>query len=114
MTTFGIDLGTTYSCIAYVDKWGQSTLIRNGFEEFTTPSVVYFESPSHVLVGKEAKRLAKICPDLVVSLIKREMGRDLELEMHGELHTPETVSALILRELARYAEEETGRRSRTW
>ncbi len=110
MTTFGIDLGTTYSCIAYVDKWGQSTLIRNGFEEFTTPSVVYFESPSHVLVGKEAKRLAKICPDLVVSLIKREMGRDLELEMHGELHTPETVSALILRELARYAEEETGQK----
>src|SRR4051794_32528852 len=108
MTTFGIDLGTTYSCIAYVDKWGQSTLIRNSFDEFTTPSVVYFESPDNVLVGKEAKGLAKICPELVVSLIKREMGRDLELELHGHVHTPETISALILRELARYASEQTG------
>jgi molecular chaperone DnaK len=108
MTTFGIDLGTTYSCIAYVDKWGQATLIRNGFDEFTTPSVVYFESPENVLVGKEAKGLAKICPELVVSMIKREMGKDLELELHGEVHTPETISALILRELARYASEQTG------
>jgi molecular chaperone DnaK (HSP70) len=108
MTTFGIDLGTTYSCIAYVDKWGQASLIRNGFDEFTTPSVVYFESPDNVLVGKEAKGLAKICPELVVSLIKRQMGHDLELQMHGEVHTPETVSALILRELARYAAEQTG------
>jgi molecular chaperone DnaK len=108
MTTFGIDLGTTYSCIAYVDKWGQATLIKNGFDEFTTPSVVYFESPDTVLVGKEAKGLAKICPELVVSLIKREMGKDLELILHGQVHTPETISALILRELARYASEQTG------
>jgi molecular chaperone DnaK len=108
MTTFGIDLGTTYSCIAYVDKWGQATLIRNSFDDFTTPSVVYFETPENVLVGKEAKGMAKICPELVVSLIKREMGKDLELELHGELHTPETISALILRELARYAAEQTG------
>ena len=112
MTTFGIDLGTTYSCIAYVDKWGQATLIRNGFDEFTTPSVVYFESPDNVLVGKEAKGLAKICPELVVSLIKREMGKDLELTLHGQVHTPETISALILRELARYASEQTGQEVR--
>ncbi len=108
MTTFGIDLGTTYSCIAYVDRWGQATLIKNDFDEFTTPSVVYFEGPDTVLVGKEAKGLAKICPELVVSLIKREMGKDLELELHGQVHTPETISALILRELARYASEQTG------
>lgn len=108
MATFGIDLGTTYSCIAYIDKWGQATLIKNSFDEFTTPSVVYFETADNVLVGKDAKGFAKICPDLVVSLIKREMGRELDFTMHGRIHTPETVSALILRELARYASEQTG------
>jgi molecular chaperone DnaK len=108
MATFGIDLGTTYSCIAYVDENDRASLIPNSLDEFTTPSVVYYESPGQVLVGRDAKGYAKLNPDLVVSLIKRSMGRDLVLPMHGEDQTPEMISALILRELARYATERTG------
>ena len=103
MTTFGIDLGTTYSCIAYVDDSGRATVIKNAMGEDTTPSVVFFEKPGSVVVGREAKNYAKLSPDLVVSLIKRRMGEDVELIFHGEPHTPETVSALILRELVRAA-----------
>jgi molecular chaperone DnaK (HSP70) len=108
MATFGIDLGTTYSCIAYVDESGRPTLIKNALGEDTTPSVVYFETPDNVVVGRDAKNSAKLYPELVISLIKREMGEDVEYSMHGELHTPETISALILRELARSAAEQTG------
>jgi molecular chaperone DnaK (HSP70) len=108
MTTFGIDLGTTYSCIAYVDEAGRATVIKNALGEELTPSVVYFEGADSVVVGREAKALAKLFPKRVVSLIKREMGEELELNFHGETHTPETVSALILRELAQTAEAETG------
>jgi molecular chaperone DnaK len=107
MTTFGIDLGTTYSCIAYVDESGRAIVIRNAHNEETTPSVVYFESANNTVVGKDAKNVAKMEPDLVVSLIKRQMGTDWSREFHGQAHTPETVSALILRELASYAAEET-------
>lgn len=109
MATFGIDLGTTYSCIAYVDESGHAGIIPNSLDELTTPSVVYYETPDDVLVGKDAKGYAKLHPELVVSLIKRSMGKDLVLPMHGRDQTPEMVSALVLRELARYATERTGR-----
>jgi molecular chaperone DnaK len=108
MGTFGIDLGTTYSCIAHVDESGRAIVIKNALGEDLTPSVVYFESPDSVVVGRDAKSVAKLYPDLVVSLIKRQMGTDYEATFHGETHTPETISALILRELARAAAEETG------
>lgn len=108
MTTFGIDLGTTYSCIAYVDESGRATVVKNALGEELTPSVVYFESADSVVVGREAKAVAKLFPKLVVSLIKREMGEEVELVFHGKTHRPETVSALILRELANTAEAETG------
>ncbi|WIM93427.1 Hsp70 family protein [Actinoplanes oblitus] len=105
MAVFGIDLGTTYSCIAQVDDSGRPVVIKNAIGEDTTPSVVFFETEGNVVVGREAKNSAKLSPDLVVSLIKRRMGEDVELEFHGQRHTPVTVSALILRELARAAEE---------
>ncbi len=108
MGTFGIDLGTTYSCIARVDDSGRASVIKNALGEDLTPSVVYFESPDSVVVGQDAKSVAKLYPDLVVSLIKRQMGTDYEETFHGETHTPETISALILRELARSAAEQTG------
>ena len=104
MTTFGIDLGTTYSCIACVDESGHATVIKNALGEDTTPSVVYFESADSVVVGRDAKNVAKLYPKQVVSLIKREMGKYPQLEFHGKRHTPETVSALILRDLVRSAE----------
>jgi molecular chaperone DnaK (HSP70) len=109
MTTYGIDLGTTYSCIAYVDDTGRAVVTKNAVGEDTTPSVVYFESEHNVVVGRAAKNSAMLNPELVVELIKRQIGQgDAHREFHGESHTPESISALILRELARNAEEDTG------
>ena len=36
MLTFGIDLGTTYSCIAYMDEYGRPVVVRNSIDEETT------------------------------------------------------------------------------
>ena len=55
MATYGIDLGTTYSCISYVDKTGRPVVLKSANGEDTTPSVVYFESPDNVVVGRQAK-----------------------------------------------------------
>ena len=109
MTIFGIDLGTTYSCIAYVDSSGRPTVIKNPLtNEDTTPSVVWFESADNVVVGRDAKNAAKLYSGQVVSLIKREMGQQLELTYHGRNYTPESISALILKDLAKSAEQATG------
>jgi molecular chaperone DnaK (HSP70) len=71
---FGIDLGTTYSVVGYIDETGRPAVTRNGYGDDTTPSVVFFENQDNVVVGKVAKESAGIYPDQVVSLIKREMG----------------------------------------
>jgi molecular chaperone DnaK len=108
MATYGIDLGTTYSCISYVDKTGRPVVLKSANGEDTTPSVVYFESPDNVVVGKQAKDSAVLFPDLVAELVKRQMGQDVHYTFHGQAHTPESISALILRELARAARDQTG------
>jgi molecular chaperone DnaK (HSP70) len=109
---FGIDLGTTQSCIAYVDETGSPVIIKSALGEDTTPSAVFFESRQNVVVGRAAREEALLTPDLVAQLVKRDMGTDAAYDFHGERHTPETVSALILRELARLAAEQTGQEVR--
>ncbi|HET9967101.1 MAG TPA: Hsp70 family protein [Streptosporangiaceae bacterium] len=106
--TFGIDLGTTHSYIAHIGDAGKPVIIKSALGDDDTPSVVYFETPQNVIVGRAAKNAALLAPDLVVQLVKRDIGRDKEYMFHGVRHTPETISALILRELARTAEEHTG------
>jgi molecular chaperone DnaK len=105
---FGIDLGTTHSYIAHIGDAGRPVIIKSALGDDDTPSVVYFETPQNVIVGRAAKNAALLAPDLTVQLVKRDMGRPKEYRFHGERHTPETISALILRELARTAEEHTG------
>lgn len=97
---YGIDLGTTYSAVGFVDETGRAAVARNGEGEETTPSVVYLESPTNVVVGTQAKAIAKIEPDHVVSLVKRQMGTSAVYSFHGQEHTPESLSALILKHLA--------------
>jgi len=108
MAVYGIDLGTTYSCIACVDDVGRPTVLRNLEGTDTTPSVVFFESPENVIVGATAKDSAVLEPDLVVSRIKRDMGHDVTHRIHGRDYTPEEISALILRKLADDAQVATG------
>ena len=108
---FGIDLGTTYSVVGYIDDTGRAAVTRNGQGSNTTPSVVYFENESNVVVGGTAKAAAGEYPDQVVSLIKREMGdREYRRTFSGVEHTPPSISAIILKALADEAEEDTGRK----
>ena len=109
---FGIDLGTTYSVVGYIDETGRAAVTRNNEGDDTTPSVVYFESEENVVVGKVAKESAGLYPEQVVSLIKREMGdRDYQRTFFGTEHTPPSISALILSALVKGAEADTGRKA---
>ena len=106
---FGIDLGTTYSCIAYVDETGRATVVNNKEGTNTTPSVVNFADSSHVVVGQVAKETAVIDPDNTVSLVKTLMGKsNFAINYNGEDLSPEYVSNYILRKLAEDAGEILG------
>lgn len=69
----GIDLGTTFSAIAYLDEHGKPAIIPNSDNERITPSVVLFDE-DEVIVGKIAKSSALSDPENVVQFIKRDMG----------------------------------------
>lgn len=97
---YGIDLGTTYSCIARLDEHGKPEVLRNSEGDNTTPSVVFFESADNVVVGSAAKEEAALSPDNVIPTVKRVMGDpDWVTEQHGKKYHAQEVSALILRKL---------------
>lgn len=105
---FGIDLGTTYSAIAFINDDGKPEIIINREGDQTTPSVVYIENESNFVVGKEAKNESLLHPDTTISLIKRHMGTNVSFEHFGKTFTPETISSIILKDLVDYAREATG------
>ena len=106
---FGIDLGTTYSCIAYVNDAGKTEVVPNADGDLTTPSVVYFEDAQNVVVGKTAKEVLSTSPERVISLVKRRMGdKDARFEGVADAPvTPQEVSAHILRKLVQDAQDYT-------
>ena len=106
---FGIDLGTTYSCVAYVNDAGKTEVVPNTDGDLTTPSVVYFEDSRNVVVGKTAKEELKTSPERVISLVKRSMG-EKDVRFSGVADTPlspQEVSAHILRKLVQDAQDYT-------
>lgn len=103
---FGIDLGTTYSCIAYIDESGKPVVLKNAEGNLTTPSVVYFESQSDVTVGSAAKENLKMYPDKTVDLIKRNIGKPgFSLNINGIDMKPEEISSYILKKVVQDAED---------
>src|SRR5436309_4842953 len=105
---FGIDLGTTYSCISYVDEYGKAVVIPNKEHNLTTPSVVLFEDENRI-VGDEAKNSAMVNSAHVVEMVKRHMGEaDWRFSYEGKDYTPEEISSYILRKLAVDSEESLG------
>lgn len=104
---FGIDLGTTYSCIAYVDQYGKPVVLKNSEGDHTTPSVVFFENEKNVVVGKEAKATVEIEPDKTVQFIKRKIGKENDtVTVNGITYTAPEISAYILRKLVKDANDE--------
>ncbi|GAA1635903.1 Hsp70 family protein [Actinoplanes couchii] len=111
MTFLGIDLGTTYSVVTYIDETGRPSVIRNVITNTeTTPSVVYFEEESgEVIVGEAARNVARVYPHRVVERVKRSMGSEVQWDFDGHSHSAEAISALILKRLAEDARDYIGR-----
>lgn len=107
--TVGIDLGTTNSCIAYVNDAEVAEVIFNREGKNTTPSVVYFESTDNVVVGQIAKDTAVLEPKSTISFVKRLMGKtDFAMTYGGKDYSPEMISSLILKKLVQDAENSLG------
>jgi len=105
-TIVGIDLGTTYSCISYVDETGRPVVLKNSEGQNVTPSVVFFESSENVVVGRTAKNAMLTDPEKVVAFMKRCMGdANAGYSIEGTEYRPEEVSSFVLRRLVKDAGE---------
>lgn len=128
----GIDLGTTFSVVAYLDR-GRPVVIPNGEGRRLTPSVVGFLSDGRRLVGEPARLQAVANPEGTVFSIKRHMGRrsfldgasfsdepelirqvkrhmgsDCWIRVGDREYTPEEISAIILQKMKADAESYLG------
>lgn len=102
---YGIDLGTTYSCIATIDSDDMVTVIPNTMTgQLTTPSVVSFDDDGKMLVGRAAKNQLGSNPENTIALIKREMSnKDYSRTIQGKSYDPVEISSFILKELVDFA-----------
>jgi molecular chaperone DnaK len=125
----GIDLGTTNSVVAVMDA-NEAKVLINQQGARVTPSVVAFTDKGERLVGQPARHQQVTNPSNTVFSIKRFMGRrhaevaseekmvpygiiggpeDLvKVEAHGKQYTPQEISAMILGDLKKTAEDYLG------
>lgn len=105
-TVVGIDLGTTNSEVAaFLD--GRVQVLGPGGTEIL-PSCVGLSPSGELLVGETARNQQLLYPDRTVRSIKRKMGADTTVQLGDRTFTPPEVSSLLLRELARWAEQSLG------
>lgn len=126
----GIDLGTTYCCVAAFHM-GDVKIIRNSLGNNITPSYVEIKADGTTVVGQGAKTNAFKNPESTIFDAKRMIGRpfidpnvqkDMEfwpftvleeegqarIMVHGKLYHPEQISSMILKHLKQEAEDMLG------
>jgi len=103
----GIDLGTTFSCMAIMEA-GKPIVIPNVEGQRTTPSVVAFTKDGERLVGSLARRQAITNPERTIQSIKRKMGSTEKKKIDDKSYTPQEISAMILQKMRLDAEEYLG------
>jgi Fe-S protein assembly chaperone HscA len=127
----GIDLGTTYSLIAFTDpQTGKPKCIPGPYGSTLCPSVVSVDLDGKIIVGEPARERLLTQPDRTIYSVKRLMGRGvadvqeelkifpfridpdgrnvIRVRLGDKLFTPPEISAFILRELKSWAEEYFG------
>ena len=124
----GIDLGTTNSCVAVLER-NEPVVIPNAEGSRTTSSIVAFNDQGDCLVGQVAKRQATTNAENTVFGVKRLMGRrfddpaidqqkklspfkivesdngDAWAEIKDKRYSPPEISAMILANMRKVAEE---------
>jgi len=124
----GIDLGTTFSCVAVMEG-GEPVVISNSEGQRTTASIVGFTPKGERVVGQPAKNQMITNPENTIYSIKRFMGRryqevgeetklvpykvvdngsDIRVEASGKQYSPQEISAFVLQKMKKTAEDYLG------
>jgi len=99
----GIDLGTTNSEVAAL-VGDRPRVLGPGTKMLS--SCVGFSPQGQLLIGEAARNQLLVYPELTVRSVKRKMGTDERFELGDKTFAPPEISALILRELVQWAQQE--------
>jgi molecular chaperone DnaK len=102
----GIDLGTTYSAVSYIDDTGRSKIVHNSEGSNVTPSCIDF-SDGKVVVGEEARRALGIS-NAIAARFKRDLDTPKTYNIEGSEYSPTDCSAIVLKKMLQDAEKEIG------
>ena len=103
----GIDLGTTFSAVAYIDESGRPKILNNDRDENITPSCVA-DINGKIVVGERARRHWGNDPDNAAARFKRDMGTAKVHKIGEKEFTPTELSAAVLKKIKSDVEEKIG------
>lgn len=96
----GIDLGTTFSCMSYIDENGVPVVIKNSDGKESTPSVIWFDGKL-AYVGDKANARKIMANSPIYECVKRDIGKDTvhRYAINGINYGAYGLSAIILKKL---------------
>ena len=104
----GIDLGTTFSAVAFIDPSGRPAIITNNDrDENLTPSSVA-NIKGEIVVGEKARRQWGNDEENAAARFKRDMGTSTTHKIGGKDFTPTELSAAVLKKIKDDVEEKEG------
>lgn len=102
--SLGMDIGTSFSVMAAVDKNGDIRVINNTQGKTTTPSVIYFDR-DNIIVGEEANELQILGEENIASYFKRNIGSIyFKLNFHGKDYNAEELTTILIKKMKSDAE----------
>jgi molecular chaperone DnaK len=103
----GIDLGTSFSAVAYIDESGRPKIINNERNENITPSAVALHR-GELVVGEMARRIWGNDPENAVARFKHAMGTSEKFSIGSDELSPTELSSAVLNKLKKDAEASIG------
>lgn len=111
MAVYGIDLGTTYSCISKYEN-GEVKIIADeeGGSDLLASAVFVKDDGNELIIGEGAKEEGVLAPERLFQFFKRWIGKDPEKEPDykhyiGKEYTPVELSSLVLKRIKEYAKK---------
>lgn len=103
----GIDLGTTFSAVAYIDESGRPRIVDNDRDSNITPSCVA-ERNGELIVGEPARKQWGNDEESGAARFKRDMGTEAKHSINGTSYSPTELSAFVLKKLRMNTEARIG------
>ena len=104
----GIDLGTTFSALSYIDDSGRPVVVYNEDGQNITPSCVHEIEKNTFVVGESARKEWGVSKKAAAARFKRDMGTTKTSKINNHEFSPTDLSTFVLKKLKQDSEKEIG------